>query len=72
MGPRRNWRGGACCGADLWHGELAEEAEVPKWITRGKRRCAKIIVAAAKDHKAALGDIYNAAFSPLARAAKPS
>jgi len=47
-------------------------AEVPKWITRGKRRCAKIIVAAAKDHKAALGDIYNAAFSPLARAAKLS
>ena len=33
---------------------------------------AKIIVTAAKDHKAAPGDIYNAAFSPLARAAKPS
>ena len=27
-GTRRSWRGGACCGADLWHGELAEEAEV--------------------------------------------
>jgi len=36
---------------------------VPKWTTRGKRRCAKIIVAAAKDHKAALGDIYNAALA---------
>ena len=54
-GPRCTRRGGAF-GADLWHGGLAEEAEESR---SNYRR-------GAKDHKAAPGDIYNAAFSPLA------